>query len=110
MSDLTPEQTEARIKQLSGYLVKEEERVIELQAQVAALEDSIFQYGIENTKLQLLRDKLEAENTRLNAVLDRLVEILDVVPDFTSPEFMQRRILEAIKCARNRGENDEQTT
>jgi len=34
MSDLTPEQMEARIKQLSGYLVKADERVIELQAQV----------------------------------------------------------------------------
>jgi len=30
------------------------------QQRIAELEDSIFQYGIENTKLQLLRDKLEA--------------------------------------------------
>ena len=79
MSDLTPEQMEARIKQLSGYLVKEEERVIELQAQVAALE----------------------------AVLDKLVEILDVAPDFTSPEFMQRRILEAIEYARSSTSREE---
>jgi len=55
-----------------------------LKEQIATLEDSVFQYGIENTKLQLLRDKLEAvkeqiaallkqENTRLNAVLDTLL-------------------------------------
>jgi len=95
----------------------QDKRIEELEAQVAALTtDLAMQIAALKDASKALTERqakvaaLEAENTRLGAVLDRLVEILDVVPDFTSPEFMQRRILEAIKCARNKGESDEQTT
>lgn len=74
-------------------LITAESRIEELEGNESYLAEELTSANIEIT--------------RLNAVLDRLVEILDVAPDFTSPEFMQRRILEAIEYARNGGESGE---
>jgi predicted nuclease with TOPRIM domain len=45
-----------------------------LQAEVDQLKDSVFQYGIENTKLQIQREEQEATIAELKSFIDCVAE------------------------------------
>ena len=45
-----------------------------LEAENASLKDSVFQYGIENTKLQIARDEFEEEAQLYRKFIDYIVD------------------------------------